>query len=33
MDFADGGDLSKRLKEQKEKGPLFSEDHVLNWFT
>ena len=31
MDFADGGDLSGKVKEQKSK--LFSEAQVLDWFT
>lgn len=39
MDFADGGDLSSKIKEQTLKsaagGPqkLLSEDVILNWFT
>ena len=39
MDYADGGDLTSKLKEQKEKaqsggGPqLLPEDTILNWFT
>lgn len=39
MDFADGGDLSGKIKEQTLKsaqgGPqkLLSEDVILNWFT
>lgn len=33
MDFADGGDLSGKIKEQKEKGGYLSEDTILNWFT
>lgn len=28
-----GGDLSKRIKQQKEKGTYFPEDQILNWFT
>ncbi len=31
MDYADGGDLSKKIKEQK--GKYFSEDLILDWFT
>jgi len=31
MDYADGGDLSMKIKEQN--GKLFSEDEILNWFT
>ena len=35
MDYADGGDLNSKIKEQKEKGgnQYLSEDTVLNWFT
>ena len=33
MDFADGGDLQGKIKEQKEKGGYLSEDTILNWFT
>ena len=31
MDYADGGDLSMKIKEQN--GVLFSEDKILDWFT
>lgn len=31
MDYADGGDLSGRIKDQK--GRPFSEEQVLDWFT
>jgi len=31
MDYADGGDLGKKIKEQK--GRYFSEDVILDWFT
>ena len=31
MDYADGGDLSMKIKEQN--GELFSEDKILDWFT
>ena len=31
MDYADGGDLSMKIKEQN--GILFSEDKILDWFT
>ena len=31
MDYADGGDLSMKIKEQN--GKLFSENEILNWFT
>ena len=33
MDYADGGDLSGKLKEQALTGDMFSEDTILNWFT
>lgn len=31
MDYADGGDLAKRVKEQR--GQYFSEGQILDWFT
>ena len=31
MDYADGGDLSMKIKEQN--GELFPEDKILDWFT
>ena len=31
MDFADGGDLQNRIKEQR--GRPFSEAQILDWFT
>jgi NIMA (never in mitosis gene a)-related kinase len=31
MDYADGGDLQSRVKEQK--GKYFSETQILDWFT
>lgn len=31
MDYADGGDLSKKIKSTK--GSYFSENQILNWFT
>ena len=33
MDYVDGGDLAGKLKEQKEKGGVFDEETILNWFT
>jgi len=33
MDYADGGDLCKRIKQQKQSGKSFSEEQVLRWFT
>lgn len=32
MEYADGGDLNKLIKEQKKDGSYFSEDKILNWF-
>lgn len=31
MDYADGGDLSAKIKNAK--GSYFSENQILNWFT
>lgn len=31
MDFADGGDLSQKIKEQR--GRYFAEVLILDWFT
>jgi hypothetical protein len=31
MDFADGGDLSDKIKQQR--GMNFSEAQILDWFT
>lgn len=33
MEYADGGDLSKKIKEQKGTGKLFDEATILDWFT
>lgn len=34
MDYADGGDLQKKIKEAKDNGMSYlSEDQILNWFT
>ena len=33
MEYADGGDLSKKIKEQKATGKLFDESIILDWFT
>ena len=30
MDYCDGGDLYKKISDQR--GKLFTEDQVLNWF-
>ena len=31
MDYADGGDLSMKIKEQN--GKFFQENKILDWFT
>ena len=31
MDYADGGDLGKRIKDQR--GKNFTEAQILDWFT
>ena len=33
MEYADGGDLSNKIKEQKKAGRPFEETTVLDWFT
>lgn len=33
MDYADGGDLQSKIKEQRAKGGYLEEATVLNWFT
>jgi NIMA (never in mitosis gene a)-related kinase len=33
MDYADGGDLQSKIKEQKNKGGYLDEPTILNWFT
>lgn len=33
MDYADGGDLQSRIKEQRERGGYMPEDQILDWFT
>ena len=30
MDYCDGGDLYKRISDQK--GKFFAEEQILNWF-
>ena len=32
MDYADGGDLSMKISQQRQKGQLFSESQILDWF-
>ena len=32
MEYADGGDLYHRIKEQKKIGKLWPEDQILDWF-
>ena len=31
MDYADGGDLTQKIKAQK--GKLFDENQIIDWFT
>jgi len=33
MDFADGGDLQRKIKEYQKEGRSFNEDTILDWFT
>ena len=33
MDYADGGDLSAKIKENKSTGTFMKEDQIMNWFT
>ena len=33
MDYADGGDLSMKIKKQRELNQFFSEETILNYFT
>jgi NIMA (never in mitosis gene a)-related kinase len=33
MDYADGGDLGSKIKEQREQGGFLDEATILNWFT
>lgn len=33
MDYCDGGDLDKMIKDTKNMGKSFGEDRVLRWFT
>jgi NIMA (never in mitosis gene a)-related kinase len=33
MEYAQGGDLSKRISEQKSRGRYFEEELILDWFT
>ena len=32
MEYAEGGDLSHRIKAAKEGGCYFSEEEILSWF-
>ena len=32
MEYADGGDLYTKIKEQKKAGKLWPEDQILDWF-
>ncbi len=33
MDYANGGDLSNKIKNQRKKGKYFSENQILDYFT
>ncbi len=33
MDYADGGDMQKKIKEQKKKNKYFAEKVIIDWFT
>ena len=33
MSYADGGDLSQKIKEMKSKGLVFGYEQILQWFT
>ena len=33
MDYANGGDLCQKIKNQREKGKYFSENQILDYFT
>ena len=33
MEYADGGELSEKIKEKKRAGEVFSEDEIINYFT
>jgi len=33
MDYAEGGDLAKKITEMQRKNALFSESQILDWFT
>lgn len=32
MEYAEGGDLSQKIREAKQGGRPFSEEQVLSWF-
>ena len=32
MEYADGGDLYTRIKEQKKQGKLWPEEQIIDWF-
>lgn len=32
MEYAEGGDLSQRIRKAKEANTFFSEEQVLGWF-
>lgn len=33
MDYADGGDIQKRINQAKTSRTYFKEDMILDWFT
>ena len=33
MDYADGGDIQKRIDQAKTSRTYFKEDMILDWFT
>ena len=33
MDYAEGGDLGKRISDNQKKGTFFPESQILDWFT
>merc|ERR1719215_381420 len=33
MDYCEGGDLSERIKKNRQSGKYFPQDQILRWFT
>ncbi len=33
MEYADGGDLDKKIKEKSDQGQYFEERQIIDWFT